>query len=285
MGAPRLLDGRKLLRRARQIAYVAAHPIKHRRCAAVIERSGLSASRVTPLKYVGDHLALSLDTAARRRALTTHYATLPRLLKGSCAVALKAGLRIWHKQVADGSPPLILELEPSRLAPMEGELQLRFSFRSDLFVLTFLIAPGSVFGSSARTVLFIGGIQGRMGTREEVREASRLNDEIAPATMLILAVQAIARRTDVGAIIGVGAEEHISLGYARSRIALDYGRFWQDAEGVRAGRHFRLPIEPVQKPLREVSLSHRSRARRRREAKALVRVAIETRVSELFCAG
>jgi uncharacterized protein VirK/YbjX len=282
MGAPRLLDSRKLLKRLRQAAYLAMHPVSHGRFVAGIRRSGVFVDGITPLKYVGDHLALSLTPSERRQALAAHYAALPRLLKPCCAAELTQGVQVWRKTVGEDLPDLTIALEQSRLAPMEGELQLRFSFRSDLCALTFLIAPGSLFGSAAKKVLFIGGIQGRMGARAEVREASRLNDEISPAAMLILTVQAIAEKFGVGEIVGVGEEEHISLSYVRTRIAFDYQRFWLKAGGVRIGRHYRLPLHSTPKPLSSVPLSHRSRARRRREAKALVRQSIERRLDELL---
>lgn len=283
MGAPRLLDSRKLLKRVRQVVYLGLHPIRHGQCAADIRNSGLSTDGITSLKYVGDHLALSLTTSERRRALTAHYELLPRLLRPSCARQLRDGVQVWRKALGDDLPDLSIELEPSKLAPMEGELQVRFSFRSDLCVLTFLIAPGTLFGSKADHVLFIGGVQGRMGAREEVREASRRNDEISPAAMLILTVQALAKTIGIRDIVAIGEDEHISLGYARAKMAFDYGRFWRQAGGVRIGRHYRLPLESRRK-LSDVPLSHRSRARRRREAKALVRESIEQRLGELFYA-
>jgi uncharacterized protein VirK/YbjX len=282
MGRPRLLDSRKLLKRVRQLAYLGAHPIKHGRCVASIRNSGLSADPITALKYIGDHLALSLTPSQRRRALAVHYTVLARLLRSWCAAELQRGVRVWRKAVGHDLPYLTIHLEPARLAPMEGELQLRFSFRSDLCVLTFMIAPGDVFGSSAKKVLFIGGIQGRMGARKELREASRLNDEISPAAMLILTVQAIAKKIGISEIIGVGEDEHISMAYARARIAFDYERFWREAGAVRIGCHYRLPLQSAPKPLSNVPLSHRSRARRRREAKALIRESIDRRLDELF---
>lgn len=282
MAVPKLFEPRKFLKRLRQAFYLGAHPISHRRCAASIRESGLEAHPITSLKYVGDHLALSLKPSERRQALTTHYQKLPALLRPVCAAKLRGGLTIWRKTLPDGLPGLSIVLEPSALAPMEGELQLRFSFRSDLFVLTFLLAPGEVFGSSAGYVLFIGGVQGRMSSRDEVREASRHNNEISPATMLILTVQALAKRLGVREIIAIGEEDHISLTYARGRMAFDYRRFWREAGGVRMGRQYRLPLDRPQKPLSQVPASHRSRARRRREAKAAVRDSIDARLEELF---
>jgi hypothetical protein len=115
-----------------------------------------------------------------------------------------------------------------------------------------------------------------------MREASRLNCEISPAAMLIIAVQAIGKIMQVDQLIAIGEDDHISMGYSPSKIMFDYRRFWIEVGGESCGRYYRLPLEPVQKPLSEVSLTHRSRARRRREAKGLVRKSIEDRLRQLI---
>jgi uncharacterized protein VirK/YbjX len=211
-----------------------------------------------------------------------HYQRLPDLVLPGSGHDLSEGILIWQKQVPDESAPLSIFLESSRLAPMEGELQLRFSFRSELYVLTFLLAPGEVFGIDCPTVLFIGGAQGRMGSREEMREAARSNGEISPAKMLILTIQALATVLRVGELIAIGEDDQISMGYSRAKIKLDYSQFWTEAGGVRHDRHYRLPFETPQRPLSEIPLSHRSRTRRKREAKRQIREAIEDRFRDLI---
>lgn len=211
-----------------------------------------------------------------------HYDALPKLLHPVAGNRLSNGLTIWQRRIRGNAPALSIILEPSKLAPMEGELQLRFSFRSDLYVLTFLLAPGHVFGLECGRVLFIGGVQGTVGSREEMREASRLNCEISPAAMLIIAAQAVGKITQVDELIAIGEDDHISMGYSPSKIMFDYRRFWTEVGGERLGRHYRLPLDAVQKPLSEVSLTHRSRARRRREAKDLVRKSIEHRLRQII---
>jgi len=278
-GRPRF--SRKPLKRLRQIAYLCCHPISHFRCAAAIRNSRMAYDAATSLKYLGDHLALSLRPQQRRRALASHYTIFPAVLRLSARKALPQGLPIWRKHVGPGAA-LSITLEKSTLAPMEGELQLRFSYKSNLCVLTFLLASGEVFGAGHSSVLFVGGLQGFMGAREEVREAARLNGEIAPSAMLLLAVQAIGRACGVGEIIGIAEDDHISLGYARSKVIFDYRRIWNEAGGVRRGLHYGIPFEAARKPLNETSRSHRSRTRRKREAKHRLRRSIDLRVRQLI---
>jgi len=214
--------------------------------------------------------------------LVTHYSSFPGFLRPGCLADLRRGITIWQQFVGEGLPKLTIVMERSKLAPMEGELQLRFSFKTDLCVLTFSIAPGKVFGATAETVIFIGGVQGRIGSREEVRQAARLNSEISPRSMLILAVQSLALAMGVEEIIAVGEDEHISRAYAQSKISFDYAQFWTETGGVRIGRHYRLPVHSPQKPLSLVSPSHRSRARRRREIKASIQRSLEFRFHQLI---
>jgi len=282
VSAQPLFGVRKLLKRVRQAAYVGAHPLPHRACANVIRSSRLPFDFKTSLKYVGDHLALSLSTSQRRDVLVAHYSTFPSFLRPPCLAELGQGITIWEKFIDDDLPYLRITLERSKLAPMEGELQLLFSFRTDLYVLTFSVGPGEVFGAESGTVLFIGGVQGRFASREEVREAARLNSELSPRSLLVLAVQALARAIDVDEIIAVGEDEQVSRAYAQSLISFDYAQFWKKLGGVRVGRHYRLPMESPQKPLALVSASHRSRARRRREIKNAIQESLDIRFRQLI---
>ena len=165
---------------------------------------------------------------------------------------------------------------------MEGELQLTFSFRTELFVLTFLLAPGKVFDVDAEAVLFIGGVQGRIGGREEMREASKRNGEISPAAMLILTVQAFADAIGVDQLIAIGNDDHVATAYSPSGILFDYHRFWSEVGGKRSGRYYRIPVESPSKPLSEIPLTHRGRTKRKREAKAQIRGTLERRLRQIL---
>lgn len=281
MGQKVLRRRGKLLKRMRQLSYLVRHPISHARCMRTVARSRLSADRMTPFRYLGDHLALSLATDIRRKALEGHHSIASDAFSPQAAIRIRDGAAIWRRHVDDG-PPLRILLQPSKLAPMEGELQLSFSFRSELYVLTFLIAPGSVFGSKNPKVLFIGGLQGRMGCVKEIREAARLNHEIAPAAMLMLAVQAVAREIGAAELIAIGEDDQVSMSYSAPMVSFDYRAFWTDVGGSRRGRFYSLPLEPNHRPLSEIKLSHRSRTRRKREEKQRIRSNLEARMRQLL---
>lgn len=275
---------RKPLKRLGQLAYLLAHPIAHRRCMATMLKSNLTSNALDSFKYLGDHLALSLRTSQRREALEQHHSISIDALFHRAANRIRAGAVIWKRDLP-GNPPLSLVLAPSKLAPMEGELQLTFSFRSDLHVLTFLFASGHLFGSRSARVLFVGGLQGRFGAREEIREASKLNYEIAPAMMLILAVRAIARVIGADELLAVGESEQISMSYSPQTVRFDYHSFWEELGGTRRGSFYSIPIEAPHKPLSAVPLTHRSRVRRKREEKNRISESIEAHIRDLLGKG
>lgn len=278
------MSSRKLPKRLRQLAYLGANYRAHRHCKSIVRSSRLAPDPLTPLKYLGDHLSLSLNASARRDALVSHYTFFPRILDKAFRAQLQGGILLWEKPGSGSTPPLRIFLEPASHAPMEGELQLRFAFRTDLLVLTFQLAPGHIFNARSNLVLFIGGVQGRMDSREELREASKLNAEMSPATMLILTVQALAKASGISEIIAVGQSDHISMKYARPYIRFDYERFWTEMSGSKSGAYYWVPTDTPQKALSEVPLTHRRRAKRRREAKRLVREALSLRFSRLISA-
>ncbi|HJP67962.1 MAG TPA: DUF535 family protein [Sphingomicrobium sp.] len=277
-----LLAPDKLCRRALQLGYLLRHPLSHRDCSSAVRHSRTSSDRVAPLKYIGNYLALSLNTAQRRTALIGHHELLAKVLTFAGAEDLRLGVEVWKRDVAAHEPPLRIVLEPARFAPMEGELQLRFIFRSDLYVLTFLIAPGRTFGREAPTVLFIGGLQGLIGARQEIRDASRLNREIAPKVMLLIAVQVIAEVAGASEILAVSENDQVSMAYAPSLLMFDYHAFWSEVGAVGVGSCYAVPLKTPQKPLAAIPLTHRRRTRRKREEKDRIRFDIMQSLSRVF---
>jgi uncharacterized protein VirK/YbjX len=242
--------------------------------------------RWTPFKYLGDYLSLSMSTTARRQALTGHYLRLGSLARASAGyVSWRDSIVLWELGQREPHGSLRIFLEPARLAPMEGELQLRFSSgRRNLFTLTFLFTPGDLFGCPSDTVLFIGGVQGGVDCRSEMRQAAKDNGEISPPTMLLLTVKALAKVLQIGQIFAVAEENQISKRYtwASDTVKLDYHSFWSKMGGVRHGTFYKLLNESVEKPLNEIPITHRARTRRKRERKARIRETIEARLQLLF---
>ena len=275
MMAGALNYARRPVRRLFQVAYLSAHLPSHRRCVLLLRSSPTATSRLTQLKYLGNYLALGLTAAERLSILTCHYETMRRL-PASAQDELRTSALIWSRPHLNG-PPLQLRLEPAG-STLEGELQLRVSLGADLFRLTFAFAPGHICGGSSAPVICIGEIKG-MAALPELREASRLNGEIAPRTLLMLAVQALARAWGIRDICIVKRTQQIA---ARAYFQFDYAILLAEFGGTVGRRFDWLPIDPQARPLVETSPAHRSRARRRREAKETIRASMTDRFSDLM---
>ena len=105
---------------------------------------------------------------------------------------------------------------------------------------------------------------------------------ISPAALLMIAVQALVRAMQVEGLIAVNANHQIARSYAHDQIRLDYHRFCTEAGRTSDNRYYHLPRDMASKSLGEISQNHRSRTRRKREAKAVVRAQIEQRLTELM---
>ena len=271
----RYLTFDKFGKRFRQFSYLVANIPHHVRLAGALGTTpGGSAVR---WKYLGDYLSLDLDNAQRRAVLEAHYRTVSRIARG--APVFSRGLEVWRNEVVEGRPPLAITIEPAKLAPMEGELQLTFSFHTDIFALTFAFCPGPLFGVVDECAILVGGVQGAFGSFDEIREATKLNADISPPNMLMLALRALAKVAGASVILCVGEENQVSVGYARDRIKLDYPRLWLEQGGEPFGRYYCIPLDQPQKPLSEVPRTHRSRARRRRERRMALMAGMEARIA------
>lgn len=270
----------KLRRRIEQLLYLASHPIDHWRITQRLRTVQSGADRYTRFKYLGNYLALGMRIKDRGRALNSHYKLLDKVWTGATQAQLRDGIVVWERQVSNDQPPLRIILETAR-ASREGELRLRFTFRSELFKITFLLSDGEPFQTDAKTVLFVGGAQGGSNCREETREASKHNGEIAPSVMLLMAVQELAKLIEAEAVIAVRTRDQLSSKYASTQMQLDYDSFWISAGAILQSNYFRLPLENLSKSLSDLTHPHRRRTQRKGKMKAIVRAEIRLRLARL----
>jgi uncharacterized protein VirK/YbjX len=278
---PELFKASKIRKRIVQMAYLCSHPVEHWHCARLVASHGKRINLAASLKYLGAYLALSMPTATRRQALMDHYQDLPNFLQG-IGDSNADKIILWEKRTGGNRPPLQIFLEESSFAPLEGEMQLRFSFGFDLFFLTFLFASGQTFGGLPGRLLFIGGAQGAFARRAEMREAAKLNGEIAPARMLLIAIRALGKILSLDGVIAIAEDEQVARCYSPEHIKLDYRGFWTGTGGARAGPFYHLPLEVEERPLLEIPITHRARTRRKRAAKREIQAEIEARIEELL---
>jgi uncharacterized protein VirK/YbjX len=218
----------------------------------------------TPFKYLGVHLARSLSVADRAAILAHHYSHLNlRVAAPSLSKLLFDTLPLWHtcRQSVDFDICLRLSQPDDR----EGELSLTFHADStNVFVLSFTICPGKVFGIAAEQVLLVSRLQGRKRCFEQIKGICKLLDDISPAAMLIAALAGIAHALDIQHMVGISADNQVARTPAKSL----YDDFWTTL-GARPlhGHFFHVALPLPEKPLNRIKQHHRARTANKRRFK------------------
>jgi len=273
-------------KRAREVMDLALHLPGLVALGVRIHRAGFGyAARCQPMlvfKYLGPYLAKSFGTAARLRIITHHYGTLAARLPDLGKLGFPRNeIVLWSHRVELDA--FIIGLCMPANHYMEGDLSLVFSVNGvRLHKLSFTCIPSKEAGLEGGTALLVGGSQGFPGTSMLIRDASKTIGEISPAAMLILALQALAKRLGADAILGVTAEEQTSLRAHPAQAKSRYDALWEMSGGERQGRFYRLPSGVAWKDTSHLSNGHRPRARRKRELKERILAQIRENAERLF---
>lgn len=241
--------------------------------------------RLARFKYLRAYLARFLTTQQKYACLLGHHRYWREIGATDKVRGLLAGRTpLWRVQ-RDGRV-ISIEVRPASRTAIEGELALNFLLDGLLIsTLTFSIVPGSVFGQAALPAVFVGGIQGYPGCREAVRQAAKLNSEVAPTRTLLIAMQALASVLRIETIICISASHQIAadaLIHAPER-AEAYDLFWQ-SEGATSedGKVYLVPADFAKIAYPEPTGSHRTRARRRRLHKEALYEEIQASAGHIF---
>lgn len=275
-------------KRARQFMDLVLHVPGLIALGARIHQAGFgSAARSQPVlvfKYLGQYLANSFGTAARLRIMSHHYRTLAVRLPHLDKLGFPTNeVVLWSHRVERDTFTIGLCM-PARHY-LEGDLSLVFSVNNvRLHKLSFTCVPGNEVGLEAETALLVGGSQGFPGTSALIRQASKTIGEICPATMLVLALQALARHLGADVILGVSADEQTSLREHPDLAKSRYDSFWEMTGGERQGQFYRLPGGVAWKDTSHLSNGHRARARRKRELKERILAQIRRNAERLLLA-
>ena len=229
----------------------------------------LQSNPLVGYKFLGPYIGTFLSTREKYEILHNHYDFMSSRFKDHrFCIALQEKIKLWHKST--GEDEYTIFASTSDVSFLEGELTIEFrSGNLGLFRITFTIAPGSMFSLDAEQTIFIGGSQGVSNTSCQMRQAARDNDEICPAAMLVIAVQAFAKILGIGIISGIRSNSQCSVlrhSYPQSRYST-YDALWEASGGQDHGPFFSFPAVPHEKEITRVSRCHRSRARRKRSLK------------------
>lgn len=232
-------------------------------------------------KYLRPYLSLDFSFKQRFAACISFYKIF-----SACFLRQRSEARfhvkdtLWEGRNAN---LFALTIEQAVDCLMEGELTLAFTMDNmTLYRVTISVFEGACIGVACPRVVFVGGIQGAPNSKELQRAAARLNGEIAPLDMLVIAVRALAEVFDAAQIVGVRNSDQISHAYADDKIFFDYDLFWESLGASRDRAGYLLEIEPPEKSLLDLTASHRSRAKRKRKLKKSIQLAIREKAIELF---
>jgi len=257
---------------------------------ARIRQAGFGdAARSEPVfvfKYLGQYLANSFGTTARLRIMSHHYRTLAARLPVLAKLGFPRGeILLWSHRVELDTFAIGLCMAEN-WHYLEGDLSLMFSVNGDrLYRLTFTCIPGKEAGLEGGTALLVGGSQGSPGSSDLIRRASKAMGEISPDAMLILAVQALAKRLGAAAIVAVSADEQTSLRAHSEQEKSRYDALWEMSGGERHGSFYRLPDGVLWRDTSHLSNGHRPRARRKRELKERILAQIRENAERLLVAA
>ncbi len=214
-------------------------------------------------KYLRKYLARSLAPCERALALCHHYRYLNDRINGTFLARICAGMVVlWERTSGDHHYEIGLSYPKNE----EGELFL--SFLEDgvvAFTLAFTIAPGGMFDLTDESVIFIGRLQGVADQRSALKRASHLFHEVAPATLLLDTVRAIAQTLAIHGMVGVSAVNQVCLrDRSRANATTMYDEFWisAGASPIREIGYY-MPAVREEKPLSSVKNKYRSRIKRK----------------------
>jgi uncharacterized protein len=152
----------------------------------------------------------------------------------------------------------------------EGELALKLKVDGTIiFVLAFTIVPGWVVESKAREVILISRLQGNKGCYPQICLATRALHDVAPAALLVAALQGIAEACDIREMAGVSAANQTNYSEDLSSLfQKNYDLFFAELGAIRtAANFFSSPLPTKEKPIALVKRGHKIRTKEKRAFK------------------
>lgn len=232
----------------------------------------------TAYRYTLPYLSSNFERATRLELLIAHYCFMNDRLGGAfCAGVARGDLSLWrHEQQGRH-----LDIRVSGPCAVSGhrEGELTFTLRMDgvdLCKVSFSIVPASTLSLPTRSAspphghtLYIGRVQGVVGTFEQIRLATKACHDIAPPDVLMAAVAGMASALYIDVIGGVGIEHSISAdSIQQSNMSFDYTEFWGRYQGSKtADGHHLIQVPFPEKPIQAIAAKHRKRTLTKREFK------------------
>ncbi|TPG46509.1 DUF535 family protein [Sphingomonas glacialis] len=225
--------------------------------------------RFNNFKYLGRYLSRSFDSAQKREAILSHYRLVSRVIPNKILNRIvSTGLVIWH--ITSDECHCNITLHSNVISPLEGEWQISFYFNGTaVYHLSLSFCRLGIRGHTSNARCIIGGVQGVYQSQDAIRHAAKLNSDISPATILILAARAIASVIGVETVYGVSSSQHVSSSYAGDRMKTQYNDLWTSNGGQLLPNEFYLILSQSDDiHSQSVSSAHRRRKERRRKLRS-----------------
>jgi uncharacterized protein VirK/YbjX len=230
------------------------------------------------------YLGAGFAIPERLQVAINHYQGMARhFLPDFLRTARRTGYGLWRHTHEDTRFEIALRYPYAY--NHDGDLCLSLDVNgANVCIVTFSIAPGALVGVPEPQVMLVSGIQGIAGKIAEIRLATEVCNNVAPALMLLFAAQTLAAEIGIKTLVGMGqGRVRGAQGDAATGAAFDYDAFWMPLLGVEEQSDFyRIALPFTDKPIESIAAKHRSRARKRRELRNIIRHDIETQAQAVL---
>lgn len=224
-----------------------------------------------------NYLARSLTVGERASCFLHHHrrmhAVLPELVLREILLADAALCEIVE---GDHRFALTIGLTRPRICDKEGEWSINLLVDGEIvYVLSFTVVPGWTVKAAAPEVLLVSRLQGMPGRYSQIKLATRAMVDVAPAALLLAAVQGVAMALNIGQLASVNATDQSM--YCKEHDAVfrrAYDEFFTELGIAKNGAGFFLsPVPVTEKPMSSVKQGHKLRTRVKRAFKAAIMLA------------
>jgi uncharacterized protein VirK/YbjX len=230
------------------------------------------------------YLGAGFSIPERLQVAINHYQCMARhFLPGFLHRACRTGYSLWRHRHDDAAFDITLRYPYAY--NHDGDLCLTLDVNGEnVCIVTFSIAPGALVGVPEPQVMLVSGIQGIAGKIAEIRLATEACNNVTPALMLLFAAQTLAAEIGIKTIVGMGqVRVRGARGNSGPGGAFDYDAFWMPLLGVEEHSDFyRIALPFTDKPIEAIAAKHRSRARKRRELRNVIRHDIEAQAQAVL---
>jgi uncharacterized protein VirK/YbjX len=222
-----------------------------------------------------DYLVQGFTVTERAACFVHHYRRLHAVLADHpMRQTLQGDVALF--EIPEGANRFALSMGYSQAYDKEGELSLNLHVDGEVvFVLSFTMIPGWVVKSEAAEILLVTRIQGMKGCYNQILLATRTMHDVAPAALLLAALQGIASTFGIGALAAVSASRQSSFNKElTATFKTAYDDFFAELglPKTPAGFFF-SPIPVLDKPLSCIKQGHKLRTRDMRAFKQQIQLA------------